>query len=182
MPPRFLLNPLSVASSLGRSTSVFSNCAILHAIAAATTGDLFGTVYFFSLASYLSMSLALLAPPLALLAFDSSFKSPTSGPSALRFFATFTGGVVVTLASLLGLSWFLMDFSWTFIKSTYGFEMLLVDLTPNIGLWWYFFTEMFDSFRAFFLGVFWLHMTSYMPALTIRLRYAIFGCCSQRQD
>ncbi len=28
------------------------------------------------------------------------------------------------------------------------------DLAPNIGMWWYFFTEMFDHFRNFFLGVF----------------------------
>ncbi|KAJ9128335.1 hypothetical protein QFC24_000628 [Naganishia onofrii] len=28
------------------------------------------------------------------------------------------------------------------------------DLTPNVGLGWYFFTEMFDHFRTFFTGVF----------------------------
>ena len=72
------------------------------------------------------------------------------------------------------MSWFLMDRSTQFLASTYGFELLLTDLTPNIGLWWYFFTEMFDSFRAFFLGVFWLHMASYVGALTIRIRYACF--------
>jgi GPI-anchor transamidase subunit U len=30
----------------------------------------------------------------------------------------------------------------------------LPDLTPNPGLWWYFFMEMFDHFRPFFLMVF----------------------------
>ncbi len=33
-------------------------------------------------------------------------------------------------------------------------RLLLPDLTPNAGLWWYFFTEMFDHFRAFFLVAF----------------------------
>jgi len=28
------------------------------------------------------------------------------------------------------------------------------DLTPNVGLNWYFFTEMFDHFRTFFVGAF----------------------------
>lgn len=60
--------------------------------------------------------------------------------------------------------------SWEFLSSTYGVQLRLPDLTPNIGLWWYFFIEMFDSFRNFFLGVFWLHMASYMGALTLRLR------------
>lgn len=46
----------------------------------------------------------------------------------------------------------------------------LPDLTPNVGLWWYFFTEMFDHFRSFFLMVFSVrHPTSlelHPPVLT----------------
>ena len=37
---------------------------------------------------------------------------------------------------------------------TFEFRFLLPDLTPNPGLWWYFFTEMFDHFRPFYLMVF----------------------------
>lgn len=44
------------------------------------------------------------------------------------------------------------------------------DLTPNPGLWWYFFIEMFDAFRGFFLGVFWLHMLAYSVPLCLRMR------------
>lgn len=33
-------------------------------------------------------------------------------------------------------------------------RLSLPDLTPNSGLWWYFFTEMFDHFRPFFLMAF----------------------------
>ena len=33
-------------------------------------------------------------------------------------------------------------------------RLSLPDLTPNPGLWWYFFTEMFDHFRPFFLMAF----------------------------
>lgn len=36
----------------------------------------------------------------------------------------------------------------------YWLRFLLPDLTPNPGLWWYFFTEMFDHFRPFYLVVF----------------------------
>jgi phosphatidylinositol glycan class U len=35
-----------------------------------------------------------------------------------------------------------------------SWSLTLPDLTPNTGLWWYFFTEMFDHFRPFFLMVF----------------------------
>jgi len=42
-------------------------------------------------------------------------------------------------------------------------------LTPNVGLWWYFFIEIFDSFRSFFLVVFQLHLVIYILPLCIRL-------------
>lgn len=41
----------------------------------------------------------------------------------------------------------------------------LPDLTPNPGLWWYFFTEMFDHFRPFFLMVFSVGSISLLPEL-----------------
>ena len=34
------------------------------------------------------------------------------------------------------------------------FSLTVSDLTPNVGLNWYFFTEMFDHFRSFFVGAF----------------------------
>jgi phosphatidylinositol glycan class U len=49
------------------------------------------------------------------------------------------------------------------------FSLLLPDLTPNVGLWWYFFIEIFDSFRSFFLVVFQLHLLIYVAPLCIRL-------------
>lgn len=45
------------------------------------------------------------------------------------------------------------------------------DLTPNMGLFWYFFTEMFEHFRNFFLWVFQLNAFFYCIPLTIKLRY-----------
>lgn len=68
------------------------------------------------------------------------------------------------------MSFVLTGQSWEFLRSTYGVRLLLPDLTPNVGLWWYFFIEMFDSFRGFFLGVFWIHLGCYGGGLSIRLR------------
>jgi hypothetical protein len=44
--------------------------------------------------------------------------------------------------------------SLTFAPVLNPLRFLLPDLTPNPGLWWYFFTEMFDHFRPFFLAAF----------------------------
>lgn len=101
--------------------------------------------------------------------YQAKSKVSDSKPSLSAFSAKFMAFFASFTALLLGLSFFLLQ-DWTFLSSVYGTRLLLPDLTPNIGLWWYFFIEMFDSFRNFFLGVFWLHMSSYSPALALRLR------------
>ncbi|CAH0029574.1 unnamed protein product [Clonostachys rhizophaga] len=163
----FLFNPLTIASCVGRTTSVFTNCAILYAIAKAVQGFSFHAMVALSFASYLSMYPVLLLPPLVLLAYDrrASQKTPVLKFSALNVLV-----VAGCLSVLLGMSYALTGNSWEFLARTYGIQLTLTDLTPTVGLWWYFFIEMFDSFRSFFLALFWLHLASYVGGLTIRLR------------
>lgn len=40
-------------------------------------------------------------------------------------------------------------------------------------MYWYYFLEVFDHFRAFFLCVFHLHILAYLPPLTIGLRCVV---------
>ncbi|AEO69955.1 uncharacterized protein THITE_2081127 [Thermothielavioides terrestris NRRL 8126] len=164
----FLFNPFTVATCIGRSTSVFTTCAILHAIAKAVSGAPFGAMVALSFASYLSMYPLLLLPPLILLCYDRQCPERAIN-SGFRFAATCVATVAGVLAVLFQLSYFITG-SWEFLPSTYGVQLTLSDLTPNVGLWWYFFIEMFDSFRSFFLAVFWLHLSSYVGGLTLRIR------------
>jgi len=111
----------------------------------------------FGLASYLSLYPALLLPPLILLSYDHLNRDSKTSQNLPSFALYHTTAFITTIACFLLESYLLMGRSWEFISSTYGIHLLLPDLTPNVGLWWYFFIEMFDSFREFFLGVFWLH-------------------------
>ena len=121
------------------------------------------------LASYMSLYPTLLLPPTLLLCHDRQamkskvpFFPATSIVTYIFVFSASTAWLLYMSSILTG--------SWEFLSSTYGVHLLLPDLTPNVGLWWYFFIEMFDSFREFFLGVFWLHLGSYVGGLSIRLR------------
>lgn len=165
----FLFNPYTIATCIGRSTGVFTNCAILLAITKAIQGSPFNAMVALSFASYLSMYPILLLPPLVLLAYDCQVEKRRVTSSS-KFATTNVAVVAGCMVSLLGMSFLLANNSWEFLARTYGIQLTLSDLTPNVGLWWYFFIEMFDSFRAFFLGVFWLHLASYPAALSIRLR------------
>ncbi|KAG5999956.1 hypothetical protein E4U43_001758 [Claviceps pusilla] len=179
----FLFNPFTIATCIGRTTSVFTSCAILHAVARAVSGSAFNAMIALSFASYLSMYPILLLPPLILLSYDrqpaaaaavadkdDNDKRRSNKGRGLIFAAKCVAVTSTCVAVLLGMSYLLTNNSWTFLSRTYGIQLTLSDLTPNVGLWWYFFIEMFDSFRAFFLAVFWLHLTAYVGGLSIRIR------------
>ncbi|OIW26189.1 PIG-U-domain-containing protein [Coniochaeta ligniaria NRRL 30616] len=164
----YLFNPFTIATCLGRSTSVFTTCAVLHAIAKAISGAPISAMIALSFASYLSMYPLLLLPPLLLLSYDRQPALHTQ-KSLLAFTLKHISVVTGVLSTLFSMS-YLITGSWEFLPSTYGVQLTLSDLTPNVGLWWYFFVEMFDSFRSFFLAVFWLHLSSYVGGLCVRIR------------
>ncbi|CAD6578428.1 MAG: hypothetical protein ASARMPREDX12_008741 [Alectoria sarmentosa] len=166
----YLFNPFTIATCIGRPTSVFTNCAILYAITQAVSGKPITSMLTLGLASYLSLYPALLLPPLILLCYDRKARDIKTPPTVSFSTATYVSVFSASIAWFLYLSKVLTGGSSEFLASTYGVHLLLPDLTPNVGLWWYFFIEMFDSFREFFLGVFWLHLGGYVGALCIRLR------------
>ncbi|KAI8937984.1 hypothetical protein NX059_005662 [Plenodomus lindquistii] len=174
----FLFNPFTVATCIARSTSALANLFILTAMAKAAHGASVTFVLAVAFAAYLAMHPILLFPPLLILLYDARAIKTKSTPDVYFFALTHALALAVTMAALFFVSAFLTG-SWDFLAATYGVRLLLPDLTPNVGLWWYFFIEMFDSFRGFFLAVFWLHAASYMPGLTIRLyKQPLFVACT----
>ncbi len=167
---RFLFNPFTIATCLGRSTAVFTSTGILYALSAAVQGHSLSSMFALGLASYLSIYPALLFIPLVLLCYDRQAQRSQGSPSVALFVVKYFVVFLLSVAGLLGISLLIIGDFPTLISATYGFQLLVPDLTPNIGLWWYFFIEIFDSFRDFFLGVFWLHLAAYAGSLTVRLR------------
>ncbi|KAJ8076195.1 hypothetical protein PM082_000613 [Marasmius tenuissimus] len=169
----YLLNPYLFLPSLALSTSSFENMLALLVLMFACQKKTSQALLAVSFLLHLSFSsIVLLAPTLLLLLSDphSHLASPRafSGnlkriPSLLlEFLAYFFS---LTIASCLvsgGVTWMLQ---------TWGASLTLPDLTPNTGLWWYFFTEMFDHFRPFFLMVFSVHLFIYIAPMCIKFQY-----------
>lgn len=62
------------------------------------------------------------------------------------------------------------NLTFFFFGFSFLFRLNHRDLKPNIGLFWYFFTEMFEHFRVLFLFSFQLNATIlYLVPLTIKL-------------
>ncbi|KAJ7245033.1 GPI transamidase subunit PIG-U [Mycena haematopus] len=169
----YLLNPYLFLSTLSLSTSPFENTLALLALMFATRGRVSPSLLAAALLLQLSLSSILLLAPLILLLASSPVSQlasprPFSGNGKkitplVTEFLVYT--VVLTLVSTL------VSGGWAWVPQTWGASLTLPDLTPNCGLWWYFFTEMFDHFRPFFLMVFSIHLLIYIAPVCIKFQY-----------
>jgi len=114
----------------------------------------------------------MLPPILLLLLSDphSHLASPKPFPQKLRECIPLLIEFTFFFVSLVFAS-VLVTGGWGWVRNTWGAGFLLPDLTPDPGLWWYFFTEMFDYFRPFFLMVFSLHLVIYVAPLCIKFQH-----------
>ncbi|KAK5082827.1 hypothetical protein LTR05_006708 [Lithohypha guttulata] len=160
----YLFNPFTILSCLGSSTTLVTNAAVIQAVASAAAGNAFGAMFAIALGTYLSLYPALLLPPL-ILYWAQSKAAKLETKNTLSLLSLYAGMIAI----LLLVSTLLVGDLKNFISSCYGAQISVTDLTPNIGLWWYFFIEIFDAFRSFFIGVFWIHLVGYVGALTVRL-------------
>lgn len=174
----FSFNPYSIGACLAKSTAIFNNLSILLVLYNMLQEREIMCCVFIAMASYLSIYPIILCVPAAiyfmqLSKFKQEKKSNTEisyiDQTAIMSYGKTVGLCVVMVSALICLSAFL-EGSWDFIASTYGFILTVPDLTPNMGVFWYFFTEMFEHFRIFFLCVFQINAVIYTVPLSIRLK------------
>ncbi|KAF9264088.1 PIG-U-domain-containing protein [Marasmius fiardii PR-910] len=169
----YLFNPYLLLPSLALSTSSLENMVALLALMFASQKKPSQALLAMSFLLHMSLSsMVFLAPLLLLLLSEphSHLASPRafSGnlkrlPSLMIEFLLYF--LCLTIASCL------VSGGMTWVSQTWVASVTLPDLTPNTGLWWYFFTEMFDHFRPFFLMVFSVHLLIYIAPVCIKLQY-----------
>ncbi len=168
----YLFNPLVILSDLSKSTIIFSNFCIVCAIVAAIEGRAFRTSGFLALASHLSLYPVYLLPPLVCAIHES--KQRNSGSTKVSWLASISQTVVpfVIFTATLFYYGFMFTGSWQYLESTFGVHIFFTKLQPNLGLWWYLFTEMFEFFIPFFHALFQFNVGIYVLPITLRLRHS----------
>jgi len=169
----YLANPYLFLPSIASATSVFDNALLLFALKFAAEQRPSPALFALAIASHLSLPTLLLLPPI-LLILSSDPHPHLASPKhfsgsvrnmiyfALEYSGYFVGLVIASTIAAGGVGW---------ISSTWGAGLTLPDLTPNPGMWWYFFTEMFDDFRPFFLLVFSVHLLIYVLPICIAFQH-----------
>uniref|UniRef100_A0AC11BN42 Phosphatidylinositol glycan anchor biosynthesis class U n=1 Tax=Ovis aries TaxID=9940 RepID=A0AC11BN42_SHEEP len=166
----YLLNPYTILSCVAKSTCAINNTLIAFFILATMKGSAFLSAIFLALATYQSLyPLTLFVPGLLYLLqrqyIPVKVKSKAFWIFSWEYAMMYIGSLVVVVC----LSFFLLS-SWDFIPAVYGFILSVPDLTPNIGLFWYFFAEMFEHFSLFFVCVFQINVFFYTIPLAIKLK------------
>ncbi|XP_053309770.1 phosphatidylinositol glycan anchor biosynthesis class U protein [Spea bombifrons] len=166
----YLLNPYTVLSCVAKSTCAINNTVIALFILATVKGSPLLSAVFLALATYQSLYPVTLFAPALLFLLQREFIPVKLKSSAFWLYTCqYSSLYIGSLTILICHSFFLLN-SWDFIYSIYGFILSVPDLTPNIGLFWYFFAEMFEHFSLFFVCVFQINVFFYTVPLTIKLR------------
>ncbi|SPO20336.1 related to GPI - transamidase subunit [Ustilago trichophora] len=83
------------------------------------------------------------------------------------------GAILLNLPNVIDIP---LESGWAWAEQVYGSVIFVTDLTPNLGLWWYFFMEIFDHFRDFFLLTLNVHLACYVLPFAIKYRQdPLFG-------
>ncbi|WZZ86279.1 hypothetical protein YC2023_114858 [Brassica napus] len=155
----YLWNPFTIVCCVGLSTSPIENLAVILALNGAVTRRVPLAAFGLVMATHLSLYPAILTIPVCNLSIGiwfgcSSSKIVPSDQKCRKWLSLSKHGGLEEM-----------------FKRTYGFILSIEDLSPNIGVFWYFFAEVFDFFRNFFLIVFHVNILFMLLPLAIRLKH-----------
>lgn len=161
----YLFNPYIILNCIGCTTTVFTNLLYSIALVSMIRRSIFGSCLSLALLTLQGLyPVSLMVPATIYVAYNKGRKGQTKSIALMVF--TFLS----IFLALLYISYYIIG-SWSFLWNTIGFILTVPDLRPNIGLYWYFFTEMFEHFRWLFIATFQINVSLlYIVPLALRLR------------
>ncbi|PIA14763.1 PIG-U-domain-containing protein [Coemansia reversa NRRL 1564] len=156
----YLFNPLTLGTTLVKSTIVFSHLAVVGSLYFGLQGRTNRAIVCAAVATHLSLYPAMLIVPISLMAHNRQQRFGSIMATVVKFI------VAVGLLHVL----FVTVFGSEYFGATIDFTVRVADLQPNVGLFWYFFTEVFDEFRLFFFVVFQLTALGFAVPVSWRFR------------
>lgn len=159
----YLFNPYSVLNCAGMTSTVIQNLLVSVSLWGAASGQRWLACTFIALATHQALYPILLVVPISILL--ANINKGCNKCSYIKTLLVF----VLCWGFLIYISAYIMNGSYSYVYNTYGFILTVPDLKPNIGLFWYFFTEMFEHFRLLFVCAFQINaLALYVIPLTLR--------------
>ncbi|XP_011499338.1 PREDICTED: phosphatidylinositol glycan anchor biosynthesis class U protein [Ceratosolen solmsi marchali] len=160
----YLYNPYVIFNCVGLTTTVFTNFLLsLTLLSMVKHSKIICCLCIAFLTLQGFYPICLIIP--GAICIIQNVKTNEKPESLLKIFILFS----TILISLFFTSYFVMG-NWSFLQNTIGFTLLVPDLRPNVGLYWYFFTEMFEHFRSLFIASFQINVSIlFVVPLALRL-------------
>ncbi|XP_021925495.1 phosphatidylinositol glycan anchor biosynthesis class U protein isoform X2 [Zootermopsis nevadensis] len=160
----YLFNPYIIFSCISQTTTVFANLCLAFTFLLMIKGKRLACCSVLALATLQSLYPVILLVPASIYIAKAESRRSLRCSSFILTAVTF----ITALHLLLYISLKLAG-GWEFLHATHGFILNVPDLQPNVGLFWYFFTEMFENFRLLFICAFQINATVlYLIPLTLR--------------
>ena len=166
----YLFHPYLVGNCVAKTTTTIANLILVIFLLATVKRKRTIACLFLALATYQSFYPIMLIFPLCICLAQSHRNSNSPSQVLTRVVLPTIRDFLLFFGLLNLVSYELMGKNWNFLGSTHGFILSVPELTPNIGLFWYFFTEMFEHFRLFFVWTFQLNCFIYVMPLSIQFR------------
>lgn len=162
----YLFNPMTILTCISKATVIFNNLCLSFYLLLSLTGNLPTMTFFLALSSYETLYPVQLIFAACLSSWKFNYKN---------------AGDKLKLCMLKGVSWFLFWLTLLFVAAAgvgrtsdvfrhYEYILFAQDQSPSLGVFWYFFTEVFEHFESMFLIVFQLNAVFYCLPLSIKLR------------
>lgn len=157
----YLFNPYTILSCVGFTTTTFGNLCYALLFYTMVKGHRFLCCAALALSVLQSFYPIILIVPICIYNCRNSNRRLTSILTTVAMFLAMMVSALYACYAIMG--------DWQFIQSVYVVILSVTDLRPNIGLFWYFFTEMFEHFRLLFIYSFQLNATLlYLAPLALR--------------
>ncbi|CAE6523436.1 unnamed protein product [Rhizoctonia solani] len=187
----YLLNPYNILPTLARSTSTIDTALTILALLFACQKRTGPALVALAALVHISLPSVLIVAPVIMVLADA--RAPTSmlasppledkkekegvddaptQPSPWK--VALIAAEWALYMGVLAFSGHLAAGSWNWVWRSWGAVVTMSDATPNCGLWWYFFTEMFDHYRPFFLLTFSAHPLIYIAPICMKFRHDPF--------
>lgn len=159
----YMLNPLMIFTTLSHSTvNIFLLFLVESMYQLSVKRRIFRGMLFFATLTYFSVLFGHLFIPLIALTI--------SNVPEIKPMGVIVQGLIsfcFVYSTLTALSYAFLG-SWIYLKQCILTEIGFKIMQPNIGLWWYFFIEIFDYFRTFFIYGFNFFLFIFILPLTLR--------------
>ena len=150
----YLLNPLNLLSCGAMTTDIFSSLFIVAALFGVSIGSSLLSAFSLAAAVYTGLYPVPLLIPVCVMLYTKPGKAGSGAKRVVLEVLLF----VAALAGLVWASWLAEGRSFEWARGVYGFLLTVPDKTPNIGVWWYLFLELFTFYEPFFIAIFQINV------------------------